>query len=74
MQDEEVGRWECQKCGKLIVAVGPPAKVFPGIGAFIGPCPWDCGAWITRGFRRIKPGTVKAYRASEWDERPRVPA
>jgi hypothetical protein len=42
---------------------------FLGFGAFIGPCPWDCGAWINRGFRWIRPGQVSAYRADEWDQR-----
>lgn len=67
--DLEVGRWACQRCGKTIVAAGQPAKSFLGIGAFMGPCPWDCGAWINRGFRGIRPGQVKAYRGDEWDSR-----
>jgi hypothetical protein len=67
--DQEVGRWACQKCGNTIVAAGLLTKSFRGIGAFVGPCPWDCGTWINRGFRRIRPGHVKAYRANEWDER-----
>lgn len=69
MADQEVGRWACQKCGGMIVAAGQRTPSFPGIGAFTGSCPWDCGAWISRGFRFIKPGHVKAYRATEWDER-----
>jgi hypothetical protein len=36
----------------------------------MGPCPWECGAWITRGFRNVRPGQVHAFRANEWDERP----
>lgn len=51
------------------MAAGPRAKSFPGFGAYIGPCPWDCGAWINRGFRWIRPGQVSAYRAEEWDGR-----
>jgi hypothetical protein len=55
------------------VAAGQRVASFAGIGAFMGPCPWDCGAWINRGFRSIRPGQVKAYRAAEWDERVRNP-
>lgn len=69
MPDEEVGRWACETCGKMIVAAGPVTRSFRGIGAFVGPCPWDCGASINRGFRGIRPGQVKAYRADEWDSR-----
>jgi len=53
----------------MIVAAGPVANAYMGFGAFIGPCPWDCGAWINRGFRQIRPGQVSAYRAAEWDQR-----
>jgi hypothetical protein len=67
--DEEVGRWTCDKCGRLIVACGLRTRAFKGTGAFIGPCPWSCGAWITRAFRSIKPGQVKAVRADDWDAR-----
>jgi hypothetical protein len=67
MPDQEVGRWACQRCGKTIVAAGEIVKSFHGIGAFMGHCPWDCGAWITRGFRGIQPGHVRAYRGEEWD-------
>lgn len=52
------------------MAVGPRVRTFKGIGAFMGPCPWECGAWITRGFRFVQPGRVQACRASDWDERP----
>ena len=69
MADQEVGRWACQRCGKTIVAAGQIVSSFHGIGAFMGSCPWDCGAWINRGFRGIQPGQVKAYRAPEWDAR-----
>jgi len=69
VEGQEIGRWVCQKCGNAIVAAGPRARSFRGIGAFIGPCPWDCGAWINRGFREIRPGQVRAYRAEEWDTR-----
>ena len=69
MADQEVGRWACEKCGMQIVAAGQPARAFPGIGAFMGHCPWDCGAWINRGFRFIKPGNVRVYRADEWEQR-----
>ena len=67
MSAEEVGRWTCQKCSGEIVAAGHRSDTFRGIGAFIGPCPWDCGAQISRGFRFIRPGAVRAYRADEWD-------
>jgi hypothetical protein len=67
--DEEVGRWKCEKCGKTIVAAGHRTATFKGTGAFTGHCPWECGAWINRAFRSIKPGDVRAYRVNEWDER-----
>jgi hypothetical protein len=73
MADREVGRWSCEKCGRPIVAAGRAAKAFPGIGAYMGHCPWDCGAWINRGFRFVKPGEVKLFRADEWDLRPQTP-
>lgn len=69
MADQEVGRWSCEKCGKTIVAAGRRTAAFKGIGAFNGKCPWECGAWVNRGFRCIKPGEVHAYRADEWDGR-----
>lgn len=69
MTQQEVGRWSCSKCGNEIVAAGPRAASFRGIGAFTGPCPWDCGAWINRGFRWIRPGQVTVHRADEWDRR-----
>jgi hypothetical protein len=65
----EVGRWSCSKCGKSIVAAGRRVTSFLGIGAFTGPCPWECGAWINRGFRWIRPGQVSVHRADEWDGR-----
>jgi hypothetical protein len=71
--DQEVGRWRCSKCDKPIVAAGRRVESFPGLGAFTGHCPWDCGAWINRGFRRIRPGEVKIFRAEEWDQRLPVP-
>ncbi len=67
--DSEVGRWACDKCGRTIVAAGPAAPGFHGVGAYIGPCPWGCGAWISRGFRRVRPGQVHAYRDEEWTRR-----
>jgi hypothetical protein len=70
VSDQEVGRWACEKCGNSVVAAGERVKAFPGVGAYIGPCPWGCGGWMNRGFRSIKPGQVKVYRAKEWDERP----
>jgi hypothetical protein len=73
MAAQEVGRWNCEKCGKTVVAAGQRAKSFVGIGAFMGPCPWDCGAWINRGFRFVRPGQVRAFRAAEWDERAKNP-
>ena len=69
MSVREVGRWKCDKCGRMIVAAGPVTLQFRGVGAFTGPCPWDCGAWVNRGFRSIKPGQVLAYRADDWDQR-----
>ena len=66
MTDQEVGRWACEKCGKTVVAAGRRLPAFPGIGAYIGSCPWGCGAWINRGFRLIMPGQVRVYRADEW--------
>ena len=69
MADIEVGRWKCEKCGRSIVAVGHRTPLFKGVGAFTGPCPWECGAWVNRGFRLIKPGGVRAHRADEWDAR-----
>jgi hypothetical protein len=69
MAPREVGRWPCEKCGKTVVAAGQRVESFPGIGAFMGACPWECGAWITRGFRSIRPGQVKAFRAQDWDQR-----
>jgi hypothetical protein len=65
----EVGRWKCSKCGNEIVATGPRAGSFRGIGSFAGHCPWDCGAWINRGFRLVRPGQVSLHRAAEWDQR-----
>jgi len=65
---EEVGRWSCEKCGESCVAVGTKSKTFKGTGAFIGPCPWGCGAWMNRAFRFIKPGAVTVYRSDEWDQ------
>lgn len=70
MTQEEVGRWACDKCGRTIVAAGRRSRSFRGIGAFTGACPWECGAWINRGFRWIKPGQVHAYRGDEWESRP----
>lgn len=69
MTQQEVGRWRCSKCGNEIVASGPRSASFRGIGAFTGYCPWDCGAWINRGFRLIRPGQVTVHRAEEWDRR-----
>ena len=67
--DKEVGRWACEKCGRTVVAAGERVHEFKGSGAYNGPCPWDCGAWITRAFRLIRPGGVRAFRADEWDGR-----
>jgi hypothetical protein len=69
LSDREVGRWKCDKCGKTIVAAGPRSSHFKGVGAFTGHCPWECGAWVNRGFRWIQPGAVRAYRSDEWDAR-----
>jgi len=52
------------------VAAGTRTKACKGVGAFTGECPWACGAWVNRGFRSIKPGAVRAYRADQWDQRP----
>lgn len=65
----EVGRWACHKCGGIVVAFGPRAASFRGIGAYVGPCPWDCGAWVNRGFRLVRPGQVSVLRADEWDRK-----
>ena len=62
---QEVGRWACEKCGRVCVAMGPRSASFPGTGAFVGPCPWSCGAHIRRGFRFVKPGTVSVVRDAE---------
>ena len=70
MASQEVGRWNCDKCGKAIVATGQRSPTFKGTGGFSGPCPWDCGAYINRGFRSIRPGEVRVCRAEEWDQRP----
>lgn len=66
MTDREVGRWACDKCGQTIVAVGTRDHSFRGTGAYMGPCPWGCGAWINRAFRSVRPGQVRAYRDEEW--------
>lgn len=70
MSGQEVGRWLCEKCNRPVVAAGERSPFFPGVGSFSGPCPWDCGAWINRGFRKIRSGQVSAHRADEWDQRP----
>jgi hypothetical protein len=70
MTTQEVGRWKCGKCGKTIVAAGVVSQSLKGCGAFTGPCPWDCGAWVNRSFRSIRSDDVRAYRADEWDQRP----
>lgn len=67
MADQEVGRWACEKCGRTVVAAGPRKAAFRGIGAYTGQCPWECGAWMNRGFRWVMPGRVRAYRGEEWD-------
>jgi hypothetical protein len=69
MSNHEVGRWVCGKCGQAIVATGPRSTRFKGSGSFSGPCPWDCGAYINRSFRSIRPGDVNVCRADEWDRR-----
>jgi hypothetical protein len=66
---EEVGRWQCEKCGKSCVAVARVDKKFRGTGAFMGACPYGCGAWINRAFRFVKPGTVSACTVDEWERR-----
>ncbi len=68
MRVREVGRWMCDKCRKPIVAAGPRGKEQRGTGAYMGPCPWSCGAWINRGFRSARPGQVSVYRAGDWDQ------
>jgi hypothetical protein len=67
MSKEEVGRWSCTKCDRSIVAAGERSKAFKGTGAYIGECPWGCGAFINRAFRFVKPGAVTAHRSDEWD-------
>lgn len=51
------------------MATGQRSPLFKGSGSFSGPCPWDCGAYINRSFRLIKPGAVRVCRADEWDQR-----
>jgi hypothetical protein len=70
MADREVGRFNCEKCGRPVVCAGTRTASFKGVGAYTGPCPWECGGWMNRGFRSIKPGQVRAFRADEWDARP----
>ena len=70
MRNCEVGRWSCEKCGNEIVAVGPRAGSFRGTGSYTGPCPFECGAWINRGFRLVRPGRISVYRAIDWDRAP----
>ena len=70
MANQEVGRWQCAKCGKTIVAAGLRSPKFMGNGGYAGPCPWSCGAWVNRSFRSIRPGDVLVFRGDEWDERP----
>lgn len=67
MAGDEVGRWCCIKCGREIVAAGNASEGRHRISAYVGPCPWDCGAQISRGFRSIRPGGVSVHRAEEWD-------
>jgi hypothetical protein len=62
---QEVGRWACEKCGRICIAMGPRKANFPGTGAFVGPCPWGCGVQIRRGFRFVKSGTVSVVREAE---------
>jgi hypothetical protein len=69
LSEAEVGRWPCAKCGKTIVAAGRRSLAFKGIGAFMGPCPYECGAWVNRGFRFVRAGEVSVYRADEWAEK-----
>jgi hypothetical protein len=64
--DQEVGRWACEKCGQIVVAVGARQPKFKGTGAYLGACPWQCGAWMNRAFRLVQPGQVRVYRADEW--------
>ena len=67
MRNCEVGRWPCEKCGNEIVAVGPREGSHRGNGSYVGRCPFDCGAWINRGFRLVRPGQVSVYQARDWD-------
>ena len=67
MFGEEVGRWRCERCGRTIVAAGHRSEAFHGIGAFIGDCPWACGAVVRLGFRGVRPGAVCVRRSDEWD-------
>jgi len=67
MFGEEVGRWHCTRCGHSVVAAGHRSADFHGIGAFIGDCPWGCGAVVARGFRGVRPGAVRICRSDEWD-------
>lgn len=67
MRNCEVGRWNCEKCGNEIVAAGPRSGASRGHGSYVGPCPFECGAWINRGFRLVRSGQISVYRASDWD-------
>jgi hypothetical protein len=67
MAVHEIGRWPCDKCGNICVAAGTRIGSFLKNGAFVGACPWACGAWIRRGFRSV-PGAVRVYTSEQWHQ------
>ncbi len=66
---EDAGPWRCDKCGQTITAAGSRCGSSRGNGAYVGPCPWGCGSWITRGLRWMRPGKNMAFRDGERDRR-----
>jgi hypothetical protein len=64
---EEIARWPCEKCGQTCIAAGKRDLSFP-TGAFMGPCPSGCGAWINRGFRFVRPLTLRVFGSEEWNK------
>lgn len=50
----------------MLVAAGEREPRFPGVAAICALCPYDCGAYVNRSFRHVRPGRVRAVRAAEW--------
>lgn len=68
MQVSEVGRWRCEKCGRVCVAAGRKDRRLTRIGIVAGAaCPWECGLRINRGFRFVKSTDVTLYTVEAWD-------